>query len=590
MSAWNYADIWEAAADVLPDAPALTHGDHTLTWREFDQRADHLAAWLLQTDVRRQDKVALYLYNSSEYLEATFGAFKIALVPINTNYRYADEELTYLWDNADVVAVVFHGTFTERIERIRHRLPKIRSWLWVADGSGPCPEWAVPYAEVVDPEDGGVRSRVMAPWGRSPDDLYLLYTGGTTGMPKGVMWRQDDVIARLNSQGFTRYDPAKGMDGVREDLATSSRMVLLPACPLMHGTGGLSTLECLCEGSKVVTLTSRRFDAIEMLDAIEREGVNVLIIVGDVFARPILAALDESPGRWDLSSLISIISSGVMWSEESKQGLLAHHPSLLLVDAFSSSEAIGMGTSVSSGSSTSETARFVLGPEVRVIDPDGRDVVPGSGVAGELALGGRIPFGYYKDAAKSAATFRIVDGRRYSVPGDYAEVRADRSIHLLGRGSVSINTGGEKVYPEEVEEVIKTLDGVADAVAVGISDPLYGQEIVAVVELQPGITQDLVSAQAVIAHVKASLAGYKAPRRVQFVRTIGRSDVGKVDYQRLQLEATAWAERAGSATGDGAGVDGAGVDGAGVGTVDGTAGGVLDGADAAIGKDDSKDG
>ena len=237
-------------------------------------------------------------------------------------------------------------------------------------------------------------------------------------------------------------------------------MTLLPACPLMHGTGGFTALECLSEGGRVVTLTSRQFDPVELLDTVEREKVNGLVIVGDAFAKPILAALDADPGRWDLSSLVGIISSGVMWSEETKQGLLRHHPGMLLVDAFSSSEAIGMGSSVSSGSSAAHTAQFTLGPEVRVIGADGRDVEPGSGQSGVLALGGRIPLGYYKDEAKTEATFRTIDGTRYSVPGDYAEVREDGSIQLLGRGSVVINTGGEKVYPEEVEEVVKTVDGV----------------------------------------------------------------------------------------------------------------------------------
>jgi fatty-acyl-CoA synthase len=266
-----------------------------------------------------------------------------------------------------------------------------------------------------------------------------------------------------------------------------------------------------------------------------------LVIVGDVFAKPILSSLDAHPGRWDLTSLVGIISSGVMWSEATKQGLLGHYPGMLLVDAFSSSEALGMGTSVSSGNSSARTARFTLGPEVRVLGVDGRDVEPGSGASGVLALGGRIPLGYYKDAAKSATTFRIIDGVRYSVPGDYAEVGADGSIHLLGRGSVVINTGGEKVYPEEVEEAIKTIDVVADAVVVGIPDERFGEEIVAVVELAPGTTPKSLTPDTVVEHVKAHLAGYKAPRRVRFVTTIGRSPAGKVDYARHRAESAEWA-------------------------------------------------
>jgi fatty-acyl-CoA synthase len=545
VSKWNYGDVWEAVADELPDAPALTHGDRTIRWGELDVRADNLARWLLAAGVVHQDKVALYLYNCSEYLEATFACFKLGLVPINTNYRYADDELLYLWENADTVAVVFHGTFVERIEGIRHRLTGVRSWLWVDDGTASCPPWAVSYAEAVGTTGevagaNGGGERVRGPWGRGPDDVYMLYTGGTTGLPKGVMWRQDDLFARLNSAGFRRYPEDGGPDDVRAELQRSGPgMTLLPACPLMHGTGGFTSLECLSEGGRVVTLASRQFDPVELLDAVGREKVNGLIIVGDAFARPILSALDAHPARWDLSSLVGIISSGVMWSEETKQGLLRHRPAMLLVDAFSSSEAIGMGSSVSSGASSSKTARFTLGPEVRVIGADGGDVEPGSGESGVLALGGRIPIGYYKDEVKTAATFRTIDGVRYSVPGDYAEVGTDGSIHLLGRGSVCINTGGEKVYPEEVEESVKTLDGVVDAVVVGIPHERFGEEIVAVVE--PSATAPAVSAAAVIEQVKSRLAGYKAPRRVRFVTTIGRSPSGKVDYARHRSETAEWA-------------------------------------------------
>jgi 3-oxocholest-4-en-26-oate---CoA ligase len=541
VSKWNFADVWETVADELPEAPALTHGDRTVGWREFDRRADGLAGWLLGCGVGHQDKVALYLYNCPEYLEATFACFKIGLVPINTNYRYADDELVYLWENADSVVVVFHGIFTERIEGIRERAVSIRHWLWIDDGAGECPPWATPYEEVAA-GPGASGERVRAPWGRSPDDLHMLYTGGTTGMPKGVMWRQDDLFARLNGAGFRRYPEDGSADDVRAQLVASGPgMTLLPACPLMHGTGGFTSLECLSEGGRVVTLTSRQFDPIELLDTVQGEKVNGLIIVGDAFAKPILATLEAHPGQWDLSSLVGIISSGVMWSEESKEGLLRHHPGVLLVDAFSSSEALGMGSSVSSGSSAQRTARFTLGPEVRVIDAAGNDVVAGSGTSGVLALGGRIPVGYYKDEAKSAATFRVIDGTRYSVPGDFAEVGEDGTIHLLGRGSVVINTGGEKVYPEEVEEVVKTVEGVHDSVVVGIPNERFGEEIVAVVELTSGTPPDSVDPRMVMEHVKEKLAGYKAPRRVRFVHTIGRSPAGKVDYARHSAEAAEWA-------------------------------------------------
>jgi len=545
VSKWNYGDVWEAVAEAVPDAPALTQGDRTLSWSELDRRADGLARWLLGRDIVHQDKLALYLYNCPEYLEATFACFKLGLVPINTNYRYADDELVYLWENADTVAVVFHGDFVERIEGLRHRVSGVRSWLWVDDGTAGCPSWAVPYEEAAGAgRPGGTAGpgRVRAPWGRSPDDLCLLYTGGTTGMPKGVMWRQDDLFARLNAGGFRRYPEDGGPDDVRAELERNGPgMTLLPACPLMHGTGGFTSLECLSEGGRVVTLAARHFDPVELLDTVEHEKVNGLIIVGDAFAKPILAVLDAHPGRWDLSSLIGIISSGVMWSEQSKQGLLRHYPGMLLVDAFSSSEALGMGSSVSTGTSSAHTAQFTLGPDVRVIDADGHDVEPGSGRSGVLALGGRIPLGYYKDELKTASTFRTIDGTRYSVPGDYAEIGEDGTIHLLGRGSVCINTGGEKVYPEEVEEAVKTIDGVADSVVVGIPNERFGEEIVAVVELVGGTPQDSVTPEEVIDRVKSKLAAYKAPRRVRFTTTIGRAPSGKVDYARHRTETAEWA-------------------------------------------------
>jgi fatty-acyl-CoA synthase len=541
VSTWNYADVWEAVADALPGSSALTHCEETRSWAEFDRRADCVARWLLGAQVGHQDKVALYLHNCSEYLEAVFACVKVGLVPINTNYRYAEDELVYLWENADAVAVVFHAVFAERIEALRSRVPGVRSWLWVDDGTASCPPWAVPYEEAAETTgvtpDGRGRERVCAPWGRGPDDLFMLYTGGTTGLPKGVMWRQDDLFARLNSAGFRRY-PADGTpEDVSSELARSGPgMNLLPACPLMHGTGCFTALECLSEGGRVVTLAGHRFDPVELLETVERERVNGLVIVGDAFAKPILAALDAEPGRFDLSSIVGIISSGVMWSEETKQGLLRHHEGMLLVDAFSSSEALGMGSSVSSARGAAHTARFTMGPEVRVIDTEGREVKSGSGRSGVLALGGRIPLGYYKDEEKTNATFRTIDGVRYSVPGDFAEVAEDGTIHLLGRGSVCINTGGEKVYPEEVEEVVKTAAGVVDAVVVGVPSERFGEEVVAVVQLAPGIEPEDGADTAIVEHVKARLAGYKAPRRVRFVDSIGRAPSGKVDYKRHRSE------------------------------------------------------
>lgn len=542
MTDWNFADAWETVAGVLPRAAAQIHGERRLTWGDMDRRANGVARMLLDRGVAQQDKVAHYLYNGSEYMESMFAIFKAGLVPVNTNYRYGDDELVYLWDNADAVAVVFHGTFAERIDALRSRVPGVRTWLWVDDGTGPCPSWAVAYE---DAARAGGEDPVSGPWGRSGDDLLLLYTGGTTGTPKGVMWRQDDLFIKINGGNLLRVPPDGGLAGLAK-MIVGPGPILLPACPLMHGTGMFSAIGTLGVGGCVVTLTNRRFDPVELLETIERDNVNLVAIVGDAFAKPILSALDETPGHHNLSTVLAFLSSGVMWSEETKRGLLKHHPTMMLIDAFSSSEALGMGASVSSGTTAEHTAHFALGPEVRVIDLDtGQDIEAGSGRRGVLALAGRNPLGYYKDQAKSAATFRVIDGVRYSVPGDYAVVEPDGSITLLGRGSVCINTGGEKVFPEEVEEVLKRHGAVRDAVVVGIDDDRFVEVVAGVVELEPGATAD---EDEIIAHVKAHLAHYKAPKRVRFVESIGRAPTGKVDYARHRSETAEWATAAAPST------------------------------------------
>jgi fatty-acyl-CoA synthase len=531
MPGWNFADAWEVVARQVPDAQAQVQGDRRVTWGEFDRRANGVARLLLDRGAAEQDKVAQYLHNCPEYLESMFAAFKAGLVPINTNYRYADEELIYLWDNADCVAVVFHGTFTERIERIRDRVPRVTTWLWVDDGSGPCPEWATPYDEAAA---AGTEEAVQAPWGRDGDQLLMLYTGGTTGMPKGVMWRQDDLFRNLCGALNPRYrqDPVD-YDVVREAVVGPG-FIGLPACPLMHGTGCFTQLILLTGGGSSVLLHSTGLDVEEILDTVQREGVNQLVIVGDAFAKPILRALDARPGNWDLSTLFMIASSGVMFSTESKQALLGHIPNMMIIDAFSSSEAVGMGQSVTTAGGESGTGKFMLGENTKVISEEGKAVEPGSGEQGRVAVGGFQPIGYYKDEEKTAATFIEFEGKRYSCPGDWATVEADGSLTLLGRGSVCINTGGEKVYPEEVEEVMKTHPAVTDAVAVGVPDDKFGEAITAVVELEPGAS---LESSDLSKHVKERLASYKAPKHMVVVDTIGRAPNGKVDYKRLKAHA-----------------------------------------------------
>ena len=521
--------MWEAHAERFPDAPALIQGDRRFSWSEFDRRADGIAAALVAGGAGHQDKVTQYLYNCPEFLETIFACFKAALVPVNTNYRYADDELVYLWDNADVVAAVFHGTFSERIEGIRERVPKVRMWLWVDDGSGPRPDWALDYADAVT----SASERVGTPWERSGDDLYLLYTGGTTGMPKGVMWRQDDIFMTVDAASRQPIADEPSQQALHAKV-TKPGPRTLPAAPLMHGTGAFNSFNTLQLAGSVSTLRGRRFDVTELLGTIERERINSLTIVGDAFAKPMVAALDAEPERWDISHLRVIVSSGIMWSSATKAGLLRHNARLILVDALGSSEAIGMATATTTADSAHETARFKLGPSTRVLTEDGRDVVAGSGERGRVALGGRMPLGYYKDDAKTTSTFQVVDGVRYSIPGDWAEVDADGNVKLLGRGSQVINTGGEKVYPEEVEEILKTHDTVHDAVVVGVPDERFGQAIVGFVEPEPDA---IVDEAELIDHVKSRLASYKSPRWVFRVESIGRAPNGKVDYRRWGADA-----------------------------------------------------
>jgi len=528
---WNLADIWERNADRFPDSIAQMQAGRSFTWAEFDRRADGIAHTLLHAGAQRQDKVAHYLYNCPEYLESMFGMFKAALVPVNTNYRYTDDELAHLWDNSDAVAVIFHGSFTQRCEQMRSRAPKVHTWIWVDDGTEPCPEWAIDYeGAAAGATDTG---RVSGAWGRSADDLYILFTGGTTGMPKGVMWRQDDMVGSLDAPsknplptlpGWAEFDARISKPGPRN----------LPAAPLMHGTGAFNAMWNLVLAGSVVTLPGRKFDPVELLDAIQLHRVNSISIVGDAFAKPILKALDAQPDRWDISSLRVIVSSGVIWASETKVGLLRHNARLIMIDSLGSSEAIGMASNTTTAESTGSTAKFALGPNTCVLAEDGREVLAGSGERGRVALRGRTPVGYYKDEAKSADTFVVHDGVRWSIPGDWAEVEADGTLRLYGRGSQCINTGGEKVYPEEVEEVLKLHPSVNDAAVVGVPDERFGEAITALVEPHEGGTIDEA---ALIAHVRITLAAYKSPKRILTIETVGRAANGKLDYKSLKVEA-----------------------------------------------------
>ncbi len=540
MTDWNFADVYETVATRLPGAPCQIQGERTLSWADVDRRANGLARDLLDAGLGRQAKVAAYLYNAPEYLESYLGAFKAGLVPVNTNYRYGPEEIAYLFDNSDTEAVVFHTSFTELLDKVRSRLPRVRRWYAVDDG-GTVPDWSTPYEEVVR---GGRPDPVRGAWGRSGDDLLLLYTGGTTGMPKGVMWRQDDLFNVLGGGGnpVLGQAPATDLDDYASRI-TGPGFVTLPACPLMHGTGQFVAFVTLNGGGCIVTLEGRSFDAAELWRAVERHRVNGMAIVGDAFARPMLAELQAHPGRYDTSSVMLMSSSGVMWSQETKAALLELVPQVILFDSLGSSEAVGLAASISAGESATDTAQFQLGERVHVFTDDGREVVPGSDDVGMVAISGFIPLGYYKDEAKTARNFRTIDGVRYSIPGDYAQVNADRSLHLLGRGSVCINTGGEKVYPEEVEEVLKEDPAVADAACVAVPDDRFGESICALIE-PSGTTA--VDEEELKQRVRSRLAGFKVPRSYLTVESLGRSPAGKLDYPGLSKLARASAPSSGT--------------------------------------------
>jgi acyl-CoA synthetase (AMP-forming)/AMP-acid ligase II len=488
---WNFADVWDVVAARLPDAPALVHGADVVTWAAFEARAAGLASVLLSGGLGRQDKVAQYLPNRPEYLESVYACFKASLVPVNTNYRYGDDEIVALWENADVRAVVFDASFSSVVERVRPRLPGVRLWV------------------CADEIEAGARRSPS--WARSGDDLWLVYTGGTTGAPKGVMWRQDDFLRVLNGRAAIPLPLETGVSAAAP-LLVEPGPVLLVASPLMHAAACARAFPVLNSGGCVVTLTSSRFDVEELLSAVEARRVTQLAIVGDAFAAPLVEALDASPGRWDISSLRSISSSGALFSGTVVRGLLRHNPSLTVIDVVGASEAMGVASATWTASSMPRAGCFVPSPDTRVL-PDGR-----------LARRGNIPLGYYKDPSRTASTFPVIDGERWAVPGDYASVEPDGTIRLLGRGTTSINTAGEKVWPEEVEGVIKSLAGVRDAAVVGVPDPRFGQQVVAVV------VGDGIDESTVIDHVKARIAHYKAPRRVLFVESLERRENGKLDH------------------------------------------------------------
>ncbi len=538
---FNFADIWECAADVVAHREALVvvggPNPRRLTYGAIEERANRLAHVLVGRGVRAGDHVGLYLRNGSEYLEGFLAAFKIRAVPINVNYRYVADELAYLFDDADLVALVHHAEFAPQVAEVAPGLPRLTTYLAVADGTtGADAALAAVGADDYETALAGSSPTRGFPV-RSADDHYVLYTGGTTGMPKGVVWRQEDAFfACIGGGDPTRYEgiverPEQLLERVKD---TDTPFTFLPVAPLMHAAAQWTSLSWLFAGGRVVLMPGS-LDPDGIWQAVQDEGVNLVVVVGDAVARPLLDAFDAAGGhdRYDTSSLFAIGSGGAPLTPSLRRRLAATFPAAVVNDGFGSSETGAQGARASSGAVAGEPddgpPRFdPLDDATVVLDDDLRPVEPGSDTVGRVAMRGHIPLGYHKDPEKTAATFVEAGGHRWVVTGDMAQVGADGSITLLGRGSGCINTGGEKVFPEEVEAVLKAHDTVYDALVVGVDDERWGQAVAAVVQPTPGTTPD---PETLIAHCRAHLAGYKTPRSVVLVDEVVRSPVGKADYR-----------------------------------------------------------
>ncbi len=525
----DFASVWEMISDIVPDNDALICGDEVVTWKEYDDKSSKIATALSAAGLQANSKAGLYLNNSNEYLIAQNAIFKIGGIPINVNYRYVAEELIYLLDNSDSEAVFYHACYSDRIKEIASSLPNIKAWIEVSDGTESHFPDALKYEELLD------SSSPMERIHRDPETIYMLYTGGTTGMPKGVMYKQGEFLVFLfRTLKAMGYDVPEDINNLEEQIHNFKKdntfIRSLIGCPLMHGTGmWLGAFLPLLLGGTAITSRNLGFDADQMWTQVEDTQTSNIVIVGDAFAKPMLDALNNANNvgkPYDLSSVKVIISSGVMWSEEVKNGLLEHHD-MQLMDTMGSTEG-GMGSSVSTRDNPPKTAKFALNPGVVVIADDGEVLKPGTDKIGLIGTSGLVPVGYYKDEKKSAETFREVDGIRYSFPGDYAKLEEDGTITLLGRGSNCINSAGEKIYPEEVEEAIKRNNEVFDCLVVGVDDPKFGQKVVAVVSLEDSkeIDEDnLVNA------TRQFIAGYKLPKKVIFVDEVQRAPNGKANYK-----------------------------------------------------------
>ena len=534
--AFNLAEINEAIAAAVPDRECIVFRDRRLTWREFNLRSRRLANFFirhglgchqerttLQNFESGQDHVGLYLYNGNEYLEGMVGAYKARVAPFNVNYRYVEDELVYLLNDADCRALIYHARFAPTLQAIRAQLPHLQILLQVADESErPLLPGAIDYEEALAKS---ADERPQLPW--SPDDLYILYTGGTTGMPKGVLWRQEDIFFGALGGYPLGGRKHESMDTIVAG-AQSGSMRALPAPPFMHGASHWMAFTCLHQGGTVVIQHNpSRLDPDDIWSTIAREKVGFLTIVGDAFGRPLLDQLAKA--SYDLSSFTLLLSGGAILTPALKQEFLDKIPHLMIIDGFGASETGGQGTQTSMAGANVITGRFRMNDQTTVMKEDlGGTLAPGAAETGWLARRGHVPLGYFKDAEKSAHTFPTINGVRYAIPGDHAQVAADGAIIVLGRGSVSINSGGEKIYPEEVEQALKHHPSVYDAVVVGTPHERFGQQVTAVVQARAG---EVPTDKELIEFCAQHLARYKLPRKVIFVDEMVRSPSGKADYR-----------------------------------------------------------
>jgi acyl-CoA synthetase (AMP-forming)/AMP-acid ligase II len=531
---FNIANLFEVVADAIPDREALVCADTRLTFAQLDERTNQLAHWLASRGIGAGDHVGIYMPNAAEYVETMLAAFKVRAVPININFRYVEEELRYLFTDADLKAVVCGRSYLPLVEAVRGDCPQLAEVIVVDDGDDSPLGDAVIYEDAVA---AGSPERDFAP--RDDGDIYIIYTGGTTGMPKGVMWRHEDIfyagLAGGNPAGADVYDYATLAQNARDKYL----MTMFPVAPLIHGAAQLATFIGLLTGDRVVLLP--KFSGEGVVGMIADEKVNTMSIVGDAMARPIVEALEANAAlpeneRLDVSSLFVVSSAGAIFTTPVKDRMKAQLPNTLLLDNYGSTETGYQGTgNESERSSFGAGLAFNLNDRSVVLDDDHNVVQPGSGVMGHVALRRHVPVGYYNDPEKSAKTFVQIDGERYSITGDLATVEADGTIKVFGRGSQCINTGGEKVFIEEVENALRDHPAVADAVVVGIPDERFGERVASLVELEPGVT---ATTDDIDAHTRTKVAGYKVPRDIFFVDAVFRGPNGKADYKLSKQIAT----------------------------------------------------